>query len=701
MILSIVIDFPFWFILFCIATGFSYALLLYFRNSHEDFPRWLNAFMGVIRFVTVSIIAFLLLSPLIKSVTKSYDNPVILIVQDNSQSILLCSDSVYYRTDYIKSLSSLYYNLAEDYDVKAYTFGERFQRVDEGFLNQTDFFEEKLTDFSILFKDIENRYANRNVGALIIATDGIYNQGLDPLYAMNNIKFPVYTLALGDTNLQKDVILSGINYNKIAYLGNKFPVEVIIKANELNGNRSKLSISRGGKVVFSKYIDFTDDNFVQSVLVEIEAEESGLQRYRVQLSVLEEEVSADNNRVDMFIDVLDARQRILLLYDAPHPDVSALKQAIKSNYHFQVEDYPAKDFFEPVSDYDLIILHQIPALNRPYTSLLSNINKARIPAWFILSSGSAISSFNELNTGLTIHAQNANYNEALPVMNNNFVLFELPGKTIQMLEEAPPLIAPFGQYKPLPTANILLYQRIGKVTTEIPLLLFNQEQERRTGITAGEGIWRWRLFNYLQNEDHQAFNGLINRIIQYLSVRDDKRYFRIISKNRFIENEPVTLNAEVYNKSYELINAPEVELEILDMEHNRFSYAFGRKGKGYVIDAGIFPVGSYSYTARVTVGNDIYTEQGEFLVESMIIEKINTVANHNLLFNLARKGDGEMLFPHQMEQFADLLKDRGDIKTITFSQKRYNELTNIIWVLILIIGLLSVEWFIRKYQGSY
>ena len=676
-------------------------MLLYFRNRHEDFPPWLNAIMGVIRFVSVSIIAFLLLSPLIKSVTKSFDNPVILIVQDNSQSILLCNDSAYYRTEYIQSLNNLYHNLSENYDVKAFTFGEQFLGLSEDFLSQTDFFSEKLTDFSSLFKDIENRYANRNVGALIIATDGIYNQGLDPLYAMNNIKFPVYTLALGDTNLRKDVILSSVNYNKIAYLGNKFPVEVIIKANQLNGNRSKLSISRGGKVIFSKYIDFTDDNFVQSVLVEIEAEESGLQRYRVRLSSLEEEVSTDNNRVDMFIDILDTRQRILLLYDAPHPDVSALKQAIASNYHYQVEEYPAKDFFEPVSAYDLIILHQIPALNNPYPGILSKINNARVPVLFILSSGSGIASFNQLNTGLTINIQHANYNEAMPAINNDFVLFELPGETKQMLELAPPLIAPFGQYKLLPTTNVLLHQRIGKVTTETPLLLFNQEQDRRTGIIAGEGIWRWRLFNYSQSEDHQAFNALINRIIQYLSVREDKRYFRIISKNRFFENEALKLNAEVYNKSYELINAPDVELEILDVEHNRFSYAFGRKGKGYILDAGIFPVGSYSYTARVTVGDETYIEQGEFIVESMIIEKINTVANHNLLFNMARKGDGEMLFPQQMEQFNDLFQRRGDIKTITFSQKRYNELTNIIWVLIIIIGLLSVEWFIRKYLGSY
>ena len=657
--------------------------------------------MGVIRFVTVSIIAFLLLSPLIKSVTKSFDNPVILIAQDNSQSILLCSDSAYYRTEYIQSLNNLYHNLSENYDVKAFTFGERFRGLNGDFLNQTDFFEEKLTDFSLLFKDIENRYANRNVGALIIATDGIFNKGLDPLYAMKNIKFPIYTLALGDTNLRKDVILFSVNYNKIAYLGNKFPVEVIIKANQLNGNRSKLSISRGGKVIFSKYIDFTDNNFVQSVLVEIEAEETGLQRYRVRLSALEEEVNTDNNRVDMFIDILDTRQRILLLYDAPHPDVSALKQAIVSNYHYQVEEYPAKDFFEPVSAYDLIILHQIPALSKPYSSILTKINNARVPVLFILSSGSGIASFNQLNTGLKINIQNADYNETMPAMNNDFVLFELPGETKQMLEKAPPLIAPFGQYKLLSTTNVLLHQRIGKVTTEIPLLLFNQEQDRRTGIIAGEGIWRWRLFNYSQSEDHQAFNALINRIIQYLSVREDKRYFRIISKNRFFENEPVMLNAEVYNKSYELINAPDVELEILDIEHNRFSYAFGRKGKGYVIDAGIFPVGSYSYTARVTVGDETYIEHGEFLVESMIIEKIITVANHNLLFNMARNGGGKMLFPQQMEQFEDVLQERGDIKTITFSQKRYNELTNIIWVLIIIIGLLSVEWFLRKYQGSY
>jgi hypothetical protein len=35
--------------------------------------------------------------------------------------------------------------------------------------------------------------------------------------------------------------------------------------------------------------------------------------------------------------VLDARQKILLLYDGPHPDISTIKQSIESNRNFEVK----------------------------------------------------------------------------------------------------------------------------------------------------------------------------------------------------------------------------------------------------------------------------------------------------------------------------------------------------------------------------
>ena len=37
------------------------------------------------------------------------------------------------------------------------------------------------------------------------------------------------------------------------------------------------------------------------------------------------------------MEVLDARQKILLLFDGPHPDISVIKQAIESNKNYEVK----------------------------------------------------------------------------------------------------------------------------------------------------------------------------------------------------------------------------------------------------------------------------------------------------------------------------------------------------------------------------
>jgi hypothetical protein len=89
---------------------------------------------------------------------------------------------------------------------------------------------------------------------------------------------------------------------------------------------------------------------------------------------------------------------------------------------------------------------------------------------------------------------------------------------------------------------------------------------------SGEGLWRWRMYDYEQSSNHDAFNALISAVVQYLSVRADDRQFRVrLEKEQFAggnriysENESVIFSAELLNESNELINAPDVSLTIKD-----------------------------------------------------------------------------------------------------------------------------------------
>ncbi|MCX6233839.1 MAG: hypothetical protein NT175_03830 [Bacteroidetes bacterium] len=701
MILSIVIDYSGWFILLCLLTGALFSVILYLRNRKDELPVWMHNLLGVIRFISISLIAFLLLSPLLKSITRSYEKPVIIFAQDNSQSVIAGKDSTYYLHAYPEAIDILISDLKKDYDVSLYTFGDGVNAIEKGYAGLPGLFSEKQTDISEVFNDLQARYSNRNVGGIIIASDGVYNKGMNPVYGSQKNRFAVYTVALGDTTVQKDLILAKVNYNRMAYRGNKFPVEVLVRAYKCDGLTTKLDITKDGELLFTKNVALRGDNHTENILLELEAKASGLQRYRISLAPLKDEISLVNNYTDIFVDVLDDRQKILILAAAPHPDISAMKQAIESNYNYEVEDYLVDAFTQPLSKFNLVILHQLPSRQEPALRVLTELTASKIPVLYIIGTQSNIVAFNQLSTGLILEGVSDKYNEALPAINPGFVLFGISDETRRMYNDFPPLMTPFCEYKTTPSVNILFFQRIGKITTSMPMVLFNQGQDVKTGVITGEGLWKWRLMDYARNDQHLAFNEFILKTIQYLSVKEDRSFFRIFCKNRFLENETVEFDAEVYTKNYEPITDPEVEIIIRNDNDEKFPYVFRRTAGAYHLSTGSFPVGNYSYQAHVKVGNDLYERTGQFSVEALNIEKINTVANHNLLFNLVKNNGGKMFFPAQINDIRNTLKDRQDIKTVIYAQKRYNKLNNILWVLVLIAGLLSVEWFIRKIRGSY
>ena len=651
--------------------------------------------MAIFRMLVISIISFLLLNPLVKTTSRYTEKPVILFAQDNSMSITTGSDSNVYKQEYIENLNLLFDQVGSNYKIDKYTFGDKIG---------ADFnidYSAKQTNISNLFNELSERYSHKNVGGLIMASDGIYNRGINPIYSSKQFNFPIYTIALGDTNLQKDIIINKVNYNRIAYLGNEFPIEIIINSNKCRGLSSEVTIIKDDSVKYRKRITFDTDNHFETLKLKLLATEPGLQKYRINLSAIDNEISRVNNSQDIYIDILEGRQKILILANSPHPDITALKEAIISNKNYEVDYFKIDNFDLPVQAYNLVILHGLPSIQNTTKKLLDEIQKNQLPVLFVLSKQTLLPLFNKVNSGLNIDSEALIYNEATPVFNENFALFNLSESTIEISKQFPPLISPYGNFNLQPSVNGLFYQRIGSIETGEPLFAINQTLGSKTGVIVGTGIWKWRMSNFAKYGNHHAFDEIINKTIQYLSLKLDKSFFRVFSKNDFFDNENIEFDAEVYNESYELVNDPEITLTISDSEGKKYPYVFSKTSNAYFLNSGSLPSGNYSYQARVQVGAKLFTESGEFSVKALNIENINTLANHNLLYNLAENNGGEMVFPDQLEYLSSMINSREDIKTISYTQKRYTELLNFHWILILLLSLLTAEWFIRKRAGSY
>jgi hypothetical protein len=79
----------------------------------------------------------------------------------------------------------------------------------------------------------------------------------------------------------------------------------------------------------------------------------------------------------------------------------------------------------------------------------------------------------------------------------------------------------------------------------------------------------------------------------------------------------------------------------------------------------------------------------------------NTVADHHLLYTLAKNHSGEMMYPADFDKLAEKLEAREDVKSVSYTEKKLDDLLNLKWIFFLLLILLSSEWFIRKRNGAY
>jgi hypothetical protein len=689
--------YPAGYLILCALAGLAVSLLLYFRSPLEA-PRPLLVGLAVLRFLGYSVLAALLLAPLLRYFDQQREEPVIVMAQDVSESVGLETDTL----AYVAAWRRLGDRLAEDYRVVDYTFGGTVRQG--GALT----FSDRKTDLSAVLDEVSELYGNQNLGAVILASDGIYNQGSNPLYREFGLGAPVYTVALGDTTVRRDLVVRRVFHNEIAYLNDQFTIQIDLSARNAAGEATTLTVTRlgegGSSRLHTERVNIDRPDFFTTREITLTADRPGVQRYRIAVSDIGEELSTANNRRDIFVDVLDARQRILILAAAPHPDVGALRQALSAGRNNEVTVAYAGDFAQDPAAFDLAILHQLPTSRYPVTGLLEQFAEAGTGYLIFLGEDTPAAQFNAAQ-GLVRSAgggAQVRGNEVTATVVPEFRAFTLSEETRRALPVFPPLVAPFGTFAVTPAGRTVLRQRIGRVETEYPLLVVGEGQSMRTAVWLGTGLWQWRLFDYLEHDNHERFDELIGQLTQYLTVRDDKRRFRVsLAESVIDEGEAVRLDAELYNSSYELVNDPEASLTVYGPGDREYQYTFSRTESAYTLDAGSLPVGSYRYRATVGTGADQQTAEGRFSVQAIELERFAREADHGLLRQISERYGGQTVGPDDLGTLADILARGRQLRPIVYEVSRSYLALSIWWIGTLILLLFTAEWGLRRWVGGY
>ncbi|CAM1347490.1 VWA domain-containing protein [Tenacibaculum crassostreae] len=628
--------------------------------------------------LTLFLIGLLLINPKIKTLETENIKPVLSVLVDNSLS------TQFFKEDKtIRNLLSEVQNqnkIQEKFAVQYFSFGKEISVLDSLSFSDTH---------TNIYKAINavNELNKETKSVTILITDGNQTQGND--YEFIHSANKIFPVIVGDTTQYQDVQISQLNVNKYSYLENKFPVEALLYYEGKERVKSTFAILQNGKRIFSKQVEFSPENPTQTVSTNLLSSTKGIHYYTASISKIDNEKNTKNNYKSFSVEVLDEQTKVLLLGSFLHPDLGALKKAIESNKQRKVDIKFIQDNDINFEDYQMYVLYQ------PNGSFKNVFEK--ISSNYLLVSGTKTdwNFINAQNLGVQKKAINQK-EEYSPVYNPNFLTFlqEDIG-----FEGFPPLEDKFGEVQLKKEVQGLLYQKFAGVETTQPLLATFEENEKKSAVLFGEGVWKWRASSYLKEQNFETFDKFIGNLVQYLASNKKRKRLEVTSERLYPANAPITISAFYVDKNYQFDNRANLELTLTNKEtKEQKKLPFSLINNSYQVSVEGLISGDYSY--KVSVVNQKINAYGEFKITDYQIEEQFTNANQQKLQSLATKTNGAVFYPNSINQLLQELINDESYYTTQKSISKEQDLIDWKWILFLIVAFLSAEWFIRKYYGK-
>jgi hypothetical protein len=652
--------------------------------------------LGIFRFASLFILFMLLIGLMIQYIARLTEKPIVVIAVDESISIKQYTDAAFYQNEFIDKLEQLKTTLGNEYDVHLYAFSDALKT------QWNKQFEGKSTHIGDVLTEITDKFSDQNLSAVVLASDGLNNRGRDPLGVSQRFDFPVYTVLMGDTLGAADALIKQVRYNEVAFTGNDLIMQVDVAAYLLGNKNTTLTVAHEGKVLASKTISIKSDKHFETHQMVVPALGDGTQKYTIQVSKTGNEKILLNNSYQAFVTVMSNKQNILLFAQAAHPDLGTIKKSIETNEGYACEIVLLNDPHQKMKNpdaYSLVILHQLPGWRGEAMQQIQQFKNKNIPMLFFMGSLTGLNYINQIEPGISIQFRNQSLNEVLPSLNGTFSLFNLSEDEKSVFKSLPPLFSPFATYRISGEHDVLFHQQIGNVTTTYPLWFFMRNSTQKMGFVCAEGFWRWYLADF-KLSGQQTVPQLINKSIQLLSTRKDRSRFIIQMNNRIFENEPLVIEAERYNDAYELSVEEELTISITNQKGKQFNYAFTKNNNRYVLNTGALPVGQYSYLAKAEKNGKVETKTGKFQIIPLQLELLDNVADAQLLNEIAMSSKGISLPAREVMKLKELILDNETVRPIIYEDLQNQKWIDLKWIFWLLLGLFTIEWAIRKWNGT-
>ena len=657
-------------------------LIAYFQYCYKNTQKAkVNILLFVLRTLSLFLLALLLINQTIKKQEIENIKPILSILVDNSQSIRYFQqqNSVHQTLQKIKRST----RINEKFNVQLFSFGTSLHVLDSLSFN------EYHTNISDALNSVNELHKN-DTGTLLMLTDGNQTMGND--YEFTRSNQPISPIVLGDTTQYKDLKINQLNVNKYSYIKNKFPVEALVVYEGKKEVTTQFSIYNKGKTIFSKKVSFSPRNKSQTILANLQATKEGQNYFTASIRKLPGEKNSKNNTKNFSVEVIDEQTKVLIVSSVLHPDLGALKKAIERNKQRTVDLTMIDNFKGQLEEYQLVILYQP---TNQFAKIMTALKQQNSNYCLVSGLKTDWNFLNKQQLGFARKAINQTENYTAKY-NAGFLTFSQKDIGFNQFS---PLEDSFGEVVLSKPHQTLLYQNINGIETNQPLVTTFEQNNQKSAILLGEGIWKWRASSFLNDNSFQDFDEFIGNIVQYLASNKKRNRLEVQSKNLYPSNSIVRIAAFYTDKNFQFDDRASLELRITNLATKQEKkLPFSLVNASYQVEVENLTAGAYSY--KVSVAGQSISSYGKFKISDFKIEEQFTNANFQKLTKLADKTGGKLYFPDKIDTVLEDLMNNTSFFTTQKSTIKEQNLIDWKWILYFIIGVLSAEWFIRKYYGK-
>ncbi|GMN08820.1 hypothetical protein MTsPCn9_07240 [Croceitalea sp. MTPC9] len=666
-------------ILLAAIVSLCFVLFQYFYKTRKDKT---NKFLAFLRFVALFCSLLLLINPKFSKEEYYTEKPNLIVVSDNSKSILNLEG----EEDVRKSINGIKSNskLGERFDTTYYTFGSNIST------NDTLVFNENNTDIAEAITTLGEIY-NKQTNAVILIGDGNQTLGTDYEYLTLDSGLHVFPVVAGDTTSYEDLYVGQVIINKYAFLRNRFPVETSVT---YSGNKNVSSVARiylDGRQVFQQPLSFSKNDNAKTISATIKAENVGVKDLRVQVDKLSNEKNTANNVKEQAIEVIDEKTNVGIVSSIMHPDIGALKKSIETNEQREVKILKPNVSSEVLEDIDVFILYQP---NTNFKTVFDFISNKGLGSFTITGSKTDWNFLNAVQSSFLKESYNQK-EEVIPSKNAAFNLFDISDLSF---EGYPPLESGLGDLSILKPYESIANQRIKGVELDTPLFLIINQEKSKEAVLFGENIWKWRVQTYRNERSFKAFDDFTGKLILFLSDVKQKSRLTVDYELVYDGSTNAKISASFFDNSYTFDPNASLILE-LSRKAPDFNREFPMllKGNNYEFNLDGLEAGDYDFS--ITESKEKISKSERFKILDFNLENQFLSSNYKKLERFAITTGGKSYFPNQMESLINDLENDTRFTPVQKSNRNVVSLIDFRYLLFFIVLAFAAEWFIRKYNG--